>query len=69
MPKVKKIRVEYEKCNRDGECLEVCTQLVWTWKRKGMKKVPYHKHPERCIICEKCKDVCPEDSIEMELEV
>jgi len=68
MPRVNNIRVDYERCNRQGKCIDACTQLVWKWKRKGLKKAPVPKHPERCIVCEKCRDVCSENAIEIELE-
>lgn len=53
------IKVDYEKCKGDGQCVESCPSDVY--ELQDGKSVP--TGIDNCIECCTCVDVCPENAI------
>lgn len=66
MPKVK---VDWEKCNGDGVCVEVCPVEVFELQSLSdfpdtEKSVPVRE--DECILCMACEASCPTEAIKVE---
>lgn len=76
--KLAKIEIDRSKCTVPfwcKKCLQACPQLVFTVYCKELKKLResdprepdiYEVMPlrrDKCNVCNKCVDVCPEDAI------
>ncbi len=56
------VKIDLEKCNGDGECVETCPVEVLAIENE--KAVV--KNPDECIECEACVSACPHEAISME---
>ena len=54
--------VNADKCNGDGECVDICP--VEVYELQGGKAVPVNA--EECLGCDSCVEVCPSDAITVE---
>ena len=66
MPKVK---VDWEKCNGDGVCAEVCPVEVFELQNlpefpDTEKSVPVRE--DNCVLCMACVASCPTEAISVE---
>lgn len=66
MPNVK---VDLEKCNGDGVCVEICPVEVFELQRLPKypdteKSIPVRK--DECILCMACVASCPTEAITVE---
>jgi len=64
-----KVKVDWEKCNGDGVCAEVCPVEVFELQNvpdfpDTEKSVPVRE--EECILCMACVASCPTDAITVE---
>ena len=53
------IKVDYEKCNGNGECAESCPSEVYQLQSNKSVAV----NIDACIECCTCVDVCPQAAI------
>lgn len=56
------VKVDNNKCNGDGECVDICPVSVY--ELQGGKSVPVNG--DECLGCESCVEVCPTDAITIE---
>lgn len=54
------ISVDYDKCNGNGACVDICPTSVY--KLQEGKTVPVNI--DECIECCACIEACPENAIE-----
>ena len=64
-----KVKVDWEKCNGDGVCVEVCPVEVFELQNVAdfpdtEKSVPVRE--EECILCMACVASCPTEAITVE---
>ena len=55
-------RIDVDKCDGCGACVEACPNEAITMRDDGKAEV----NEEECIECESCVDECPNDAISME---
>lgn len=55
-------RVDVEKCDGCGNCVEACPSEAISIGDDGKAEV----NEEECVECESCVDECPKDAISME---
>lgn len=58
---IPRIEINPETCDREGLCVRVCVEDVFTQELRD--SVPVVAHPERCFFCGQCVAVCPGDAI------
>lgn len=57
------IKIDYDKCNECGECVEACIYGVF----ELLDNIPIVSHPENCIFnCGKCENKCAANAIAVE---
>lgn len=56
------VTVDVEKCNGDGECVDVCP--VEVYELQGGKAVVINE--EECLGCESCIEVCEQGALTIE---
>lgn len=56
------VNVDNDKCNGDGECVDICPVSVY--ELQDGKSVPVNA--EECLGCESCVEVCPTSAITIE---
>jgi NAD-dependent dihydropyrimidine dehydrogenase PreA subunit len=66
-----KVKVDYEKCDGDGVCVDVCPVLVFELQKlpeypDNEKSVPVRE--DECILCMACVASCPTEAITVEEE-
>ena len=54
------IKVDFDKCNGCGECVEVCPAEVYELEDEKA----HANNVEECTECCACVEACPEDAIE-----
>jgi len=59
------ITFDYEKCNADGICAEVCPRKLITVDDNDSKPRAIPEAAELCITCGHCLTVCPTDAISL----
>lgn len=64
-----KVKVDWEKCNGDGVCVEVCPVEVFELQNvpdfeDTEKSVPVRE--DECILCMACVASCPTEAIAVE---
>jgi NAD-dependent dihydropyrimidine dehydrogenase PreA subunit len=57
-----KVTVDQNKCNGDGECVDICP--VGVYELQGNKSSPVNA--DECLGCESCVEVCPTSAITVE---
>ncbi|MFH0727282.1 MAG: ferredoxin family protein [Pseudomonadota bacterium] len=57
------IYIDYEKCNGEGLCYDICPMDVFGWDEE--KKQPYLAHYDECQHCGDCFFDCPQKCIEI----
>ncbi len=53
------ISIDYDKCNGNGACVEICPASVY--ELQNNKSVPVHI--DECIECCACVENCPQQAI------
>ncbi len=53
------IEVDYDKCNGEGECVDICSADVFVLK-SGKSTAP---NIDECIECCSCVEMCPAGAI------
>jgi len=61
-----KVTVDYEKCNGDWTCIEVCPVEVFEKGKHNDKEVSIPANPDACLVCMACVEQCPENAILVE---
>jgi len=61
-----KVIVDYEKCNADWTCIEVCPVEVFKKGKHNNKEVSIPESPDACLVCMACVEQCPENAITVE---
>ncbi|MDH5794912.1 MAG: ferredoxin family protein [Candidatus Bathyarchaeota archaeon] len=61
-----KVIVDYEKCNADWTCIEVCPVEVFEKGKHNDKEVSIPANPDACLVCMACVEQCPESAIIVE---
>ena len=56
------VTVDNDKCNGDGECIDICPVAVYEMQEG--KSVPVNA--DECLGCESCLEVCPTSAITIE---
>ncbi len=56
-----KIRIDTDRCKRDGLCSVTCVQRIFQQNEKGT--VPEIIGSESCFLCGQCVAICPHDAI------
>jgi len=59
-----KIRIDYEKCIKCGNCIQVCPVEVYELNGEDVKPVKV----ELCLGCKACEMQCPKGAIEIIIE-
>jgi nitroreductase/NAD-dependent dihydropyrimidine dehydrogenase PreA subunit len=62
---MKPIAVNYDKCNADGICADVCPRKLIVIDDKDSKPRPIPEAAERCISCGHCLAACPTSAISL----
>ena len=57
------VKVDKEKCDGDGECVDICPSEVFEMGEDG-KAEPVNQ--DECTGCESCLETCPHDAITVE---
>ena len=55
-------KIQEDKCQQCGECVDVCPADVLAVEDKQTRVAK----PEECLGCESCVSVCPEEAITVE---
>jgi NAD-dependent dihydropyrimidine dehydrogenase PreA subunit len=62
MPEVK---IDLEKCDGDGICVDVCPVAVFELKEEGGNTKSYVVNQDECLVCMACVVQCPQNAIEV----
>lgn len=57
--------IDYEKCNEDGICADVCPRKLIAFAKDNSKPIPIPEMEELCISCGHCLAVCPSGAISL----
>jgi nitroreductase/NAD-dependent dihydropyrimidine dehydrogenase PreA subunit len=57
---IPKIEIDYENCDKEGLCVQVCP---WVYERESRDDFPIVAHPLSCDFCGHCVAVCPTGAI------
>lgn len=58
--------IDYEKCNGDGICADVCPRKLIAFAKENAKPIPIPEIEELCIGCGHCLAACPAGAISHE---
>ena len=58
------VKVDYEKCNGDSICVDICPVAVFELQNTGGKTVSVVIAEDQCLVCRACEVQCPEQAIE-----
>jgi len=59
------VKVDAEKCDGNGTCVDVCPVAVFELKEVGGKTISVVVAPDECLLCMACVDQCPQGAIEV----
>lgn len=57
---IPKIEIDYEKCDKEGLCVQVC---LWVYEQESPDDFPVVANPLACDFCGHCIAVCPTGAI------
>jgi len=57
--------IDYDKCNEDGICADVCPRKLIAFTKENSKPIPIPEMEELCISCGHCLAVCPSGAISL----
>lgn len=57
------VKVDHEKCNGCGTCVEVCPVSVYELQDVGGNKKSVPVNQDACIVCRSCEVQCPTQAI------
>lgn len=57
------IKIDSEKCDGDGTCVDICPVAVFEIKELGGKKKAAAVNVDACIVCRACEAQCPTNAI------
>jgi NAD-dependent dihydropyrimidine dehydrogenase PreA subunit len=57
------VKVDHEKCNGCGTCVEVCPVSVYELQDIGGNKKSVPVNQDACIVCRSCEVQCPTQAI------
>lgn len=57
------IKIDAERCNACGDCMEICPQKVLVKTREGIKV----QNIIECTLCQDCMDICPKNPSAIEI--
>jgi nitroreductase/NAD-dependent dihydropyrimidine dehydrogenase PreA subunit len=60
--KMYEIKIETERCKKDGICAKVCPKSIFVQQEK--LTIPELVYEESCIACGQCVAVCPQNAIQ-----
>ncbi|MDI6730420.1 MAG: ferredoxin family protein [Candidatus Altarchaeum sp.] len=69
-----KVEINHKRCGGAGECIDICPNSVWVWKKIKVKtlgmfeserEMPVPEYPDKCTACMKCYDICPTKCIKI----
>lgn len=55
------IRIDAERCKKDGLCAHVCPSRIFTWEAKA---APTVSRADECVLCGQCLAICTSDAIQ-----
>lgn len=60
------IKVDVQKCQGDGDCVETCPTTIFTLEEVAGKKIAVVSgNVEDCLGCESCVSICPTGAISL----
>ena len=59
------VKVDANKCDGDGTCVDVCPVAVFELREVGGKKISVAVAADECLLCMACVDQCPQGAIEV----
>ena len=65
MKKIVTVKVDLEKCNGCGTCVDVCPVEVFEIIAVGGEQKSRPVNESECIVCRACEASCPEEAIEI----
>ena len=63
-----KVKVDLEKCNGDGICVDVCPVSVFELQKIEDTEKSIVVNEEECLLCMACVSSCPTEAIIVEEE-
>ncbi len=59
------VKVDHEKCDGDGTCVDVCPVAVFELQEIDGKKKAVPVNEDECLVCMACVTQCPQNAIEV----
>jgi len=59
------VKVDHEKCDGDGACVDICPVAVFELKEVDGKKKAVVVNQDECLVCMACVTQCPQNAIEV----
>ena len=58
------IKVDVQKCQGDGDCVDTCPSTIFKLEEVAGKKIAIVSgNPDDCLGCESCVSICPGSAI------